>query len=70
VHAPRLETLENIMRLSPMIVQALWNKNKKSDLLQLPHLSENHLRHFVTKKVTQNKNILYLYLKNSSELIK
>jgi translocation protein SEC63 len=51
VHAPRLETLENIMRLSPMIVQALWNKNKKSDLLQLPHLSENHLRHFVTKKV-------------------
>ena len=41
------------MRLSPMIVQALWNKNKKSDLLQLPHLNENHLRHFVTKKVTK-----------------
>ena len=51
VHPPRLETLESVMRLSPMIVQALWNKNKKSDLLQLPHLNESHLRHFVTKKV-------------------
>merc|ERR1712127_1078601 len=50
VSAPRLETIENIMRLSPMVVQALWNKNKKCDLLQLPHLHEQHLRHFVTKK--------------------
>jgi translocation protein SEC63 len=38
------------MRLSPMIVQGLWNKTKKCDLLQLPHLVENQLRHFVTKK--------------------
>jgi translocation protein SEC63 len=49
-HPPQLETLENIMKLSPMIVQALWDKNKKQTLLQLPHLVENHLRHFVTKK--------------------
>lgn len=49
-HAPQLETLENIMKLSPMIVQALWDKNKKHTLLQLPHISEGHLRHFVTKK--------------------
>lgn len=33
-----------------MIVQALLNKNKKDALLQLPHITENHLRHFVTKK--------------------
>lgn len=49
-HPPQLETLENIMRLSPMIVQALWDKNKKQTLLQLPHLQEGHLRHFQTKK--------------------
>ncbi|CAF1011511.1 unnamed protein product [Brachionus calyciflorus] len=48
-HAPKLETIENMMKLSPMIVQALWNKSK-SNLLQLPHLEEGHLRHFVTKK--------------------
>jgi translocation protein SEC63 len=50
IHPPTLETLENIMKLSPMIVQALWDKNKKYSLLQLPHIVENHLRHFVTKK--------------------
>lgn len=49
-HIPQLEALENIMKLSPMIVQALWDKNKKQTLLQLPHLNEGHLRHFVTKK--------------------
>lgn len=49
-HAPQLETLENIMKLSPMIVQALWAKNTKATLLQLPHLNEGHLRHFITKK--------------------
>ncbi len=49
-HPPQLETLENIMKLSPMIVQALWEKNKKHTLLQLPHITEGMLRHFVTKK--------------------
>lgn len=48
-HAPKLETIENMMKLSPMIVQGLWTKSK-SNLLQLPHLEEGHLRHFVTKK--------------------
>ena len=37
------------MKLSPMIVQALWNT--KSPLLQLPHITESHLRYFETKKV-------------------
>jgi translocation protein SEC63 len=48
-HQPRLDTVESIMRLSPMIVQAIWDT--KNSLLQLPHIEENHLRHFVTKKV-------------------
>ncbi len=46
---PRLDTIENTMKLSPMIVQALLNT--KSPLLQLPHITESHLRFFETKKV-------------------
>lgn len=37
------------MKLSPMIVQALWHI--KSPLLQLPHITESQLRFFETKKV-------------------
>lgn len=47
---PRLDTIENTMKLSQMIVQALWNN--KSPLLQLPHIAEGHLRYFETKKHT------------------
>ncbi|CAM4882334.1 unnamed protein product [Rotaria socialis] len=47
---PKLETIENTMKLSPMMVQALLNT--KSPLLQLPHITENHLRFFETKKRT------------------
>jgi translocation protein SEC63 len=46
---PRLDTIENTMKLSPMIVQSVWNT--KSPLLQLPHITESHLRYFETKKV-------------------
>ena len=46
---PRLSTVENIMKVSQMVVQALWDN--KSSLLQLPHISEDQLRHFVTRKV-------------------
>ena len=60
VHPPTLETLENIMKLSPMIVQALWDKNKKFSLLQLPYITESHLKHFVTKKVIFFLNISIL----------
>ena len=37
------------MRVSQMIIQGLWDT--KSPLLQLPHLSQENLRHFTTKKV-------------------
>lgn len=36
------------MKLSPMIVQGLWDF--KSPLLQLPHINEDNLKYFVSKK--------------------
>lgn len=45
---PNLDTLENAMKLCSMIVQALWDN--KSPLLQLPHITEDMLRHFTTRK--------------------
>ncbi|KAI8482878.1 hypothetical protein Bbelb_394130 [Branchiostoma belcheri] len=45
---PRLETIENCMKLSQMTVQGLWDN--KSPLLQLPHIREDNLRHFVSKR--------------------
>ncbi|RUS73201.1 hypothetical protein EGW08_019047 [Elysia chlorotica] len=46
--APRLESMENMMKLSQMIIQAL--DEKSSPLLQLPHLTPDMLRHFMTRK--------------------
>lgn len=46
---PNLQTLENGMKLCPMIVQALWEY--QSPLLQLPHFSEDTLRQFDRKKI-------------------
>lgn len=51
---PRLDTIENTMKLSQMMVQALWNN--KSPLLQLPHIAEGHLRFFETKKVNKQSS--------------
>ena len=45
---PNLDTLENAMKLSALVVQALWDS--KNSLLQLPHVSEDVLRHFTTRK--------------------
>ena len=45
-----LDTVENIMKTSQMVVQGLWCH--KSPLLQLPHITEDMLRHFVTKRVS------------------
>lgn len=36
------------MKLSPMVIQGLWEF--KSPLLQLPYITEEHLRFFMTKK--------------------
>jgi len=45
---PSLETIDNTMKLCPMLVQGLWDT--KSVLLQLPHIDEASLRYFVDKK--------------------
>ncbi|XP_077976927.1 translocation protein SEC63 homolog [Glandiceps talaboti] len=45
---PRLETFENCMKLSQMIVQRSWEH--KSPLLQLPHFNDDVLRHCITRK--------------------
>ncbi|XP_054261954.1 translocation protein SEC63 homolog isoform X2 [Macrosteles quadrilineatus] len=44
----RVETIESVMKLCPMIVQALWEY--KSPLLQLPHVNEDNLKYFLSKK--------------------
>nr|KAG5706886.1 hypothetical protein BaRGS_021392 [Batillaria attramentaria] len=45
---PRLETIENLMKLSQMIVQAL--DEKASPVQQLPHITPDMLRYFTTRK--------------------
>ncbi|XP_049866139.1 translocation protein SEC63 homolog [Pectinophora gossypiella] len=45
---PTIETIENCMKLSPMVVQGLWEY--KSPLLQLPYITEDHLKYFTNRK--------------------
>ncbi|VIO96374.1 Uncharacterized protein BM_BM6961 [Brugia malayi] len=46
---PSLDTIENLAKLLPMIVQALWPKN--SPLLQLPHITEQNLHYFRRNRI-------------------
>lgn len=48
-HMPNLTTLENAMKLCPMIVQALWDF--QSPLLQLPHFTKETLKQYERKKI-------------------
>jgi len=45
---PSLDTVEATMKCSSMVVQALWDK--ASALLQLPHIEEDMLKHFYSKR--------------------
>nr|XP_023021631.1 translocation protein SEC63 homolog [Leptinotarsa decemlineata] len=45
---PTIDTVENCMRLCPMIVQGMWEF--KSPLLQLPHINDDNLKYFLSKK--------------------
>ncbi|GJQ67590.1 hypothetical protein Trydic_g8396 [Trypoxylus dichotomus] len=45
---PTIDTIENCMKLSPMLVQGLWDL--KSPFLQLPHIHEGNLKYFTSKK--------------------
>ncbi|CAL2027409.1 unnamed protein product [Caenorhabditis brenneri] len=44
-----IETFDNLLKLQPMFVQALWQKN--SPLLQLPHLTDYNLQHLRKKRI-------------------
>lgn len=46
---PSLATLENAMKLGPLIIQAIWEY--QSPLLQLPHFTEEILRQLDRKKI-------------------
>jgi len=45
---PSLNTVEDTMKCSALIVQALWHK--QSPLLQLPHIEEDMLKHFNNRR--------------------
>ena len=45
---PSLVTLEGVMKLSAMVVQGLWEC--KSPLLQLPHITDENLKYFSSKR--------------------
>jgi len=45
---PSLDTIESAMKCSPLVVQALWDKS--SPLLQLPHIVDDMLKHFHSRK--------------------
>ncbi|XP_003742707.1 translocation protein SEC63 homolog [Galendromus occidentalis] len=45
---PKLETLENAIKLCQLVVQALWEN--RNPLLQIPYIGEEHLRLFSNKK--------------------
>jgi len=45
---PSLDTVESTMKCSALVVQALWDK--ASPLLQLPHVEEDMLKHFYSKR--------------------
>lgn len=55
-YMPRLETIENCMKLSQMLIQAV--DVQTSPLLQLPHITQDMLKHFTTKEVSSNNSIL------------
>ncbi|CAD6197255.1 unnamed protein product [Caenorhabditis auriculariae] len=44
-----VDTVENLMRLQPMFVQALWPRN--SPLMQLPHITDYNLTHLRKNRV-------------------
>ena len=45
---PRLDSLENVMKLGPMMVQGI--KENKSPLLQLPYFNDDYVKYCVTSK--------------------
>lgn len=45
---PTIESVENVMKLCPMIVQGL--KEFKSPLMQLPYINDDNIKYFISRK--------------------
>ena len=52
---PSADMYENVMRINQIIVQALWVPFQP--LLQLPHVENEHLRYFITRKVRHKSQL-------------
>uniref|UniRef100_A0A914WPP5 J domain-containing protein n=1 Tax=Plectus sambesii TaxID=2011161 RepID=A0A914WPP5_9BILA len=46
---PTMETVESTMRVTPMLIQAIWDSRKP--LLQLPHVSEDMVQHLKKRRI-------------------
>ena len=53
------------MKLCPMMVQGFWEF--KNPLLQLPHITEDNLKHFLAKKVRSELNFIQKKLKQKTK---
>lgn len=67
-NTPALVTLENAMKLSPLIVQALWDF--QSPLLQLPYISDENLKLFSKKNIKSLEDLARLNKTERRDLLK
>ena len=51
---PSLETFENVMKVSQMVVQGMWSRGSNSCLFQMPHITADQVKQIRKKKVTHN----------------
>ncbi|XP_033112627.1 translocation protein SEC63 homolog [Anneissia japonica] len=61
-HEPKLESVENMMKMCAMIVQACWDK--KSPLYQLPHFNEKTVHHCGSRKHNIKTLVNFAKMKN------
>lgn len=64
---PRLETVENCILVSQMVVQGMWNS--KSPLLQLPHVEMDTLRLFKKRNVQTIKQLAVMNQSNRRSML-
>lgn len=65
---PKIETIENCMKLSPMILQGLWEF--KSPLLQLPFITDDNIRMFSKANIKNLQQLAKLNADESKKVMK
>lgn len=65
---PKIETIENCMKLSPMILQGLWEF--KSPLLQLPFITDDNIRMFSKANIKNIQQLAKLSADESKKVMK